>query len=194
MEASERKRHLREELLALEPPSTEIRAAVVAHVGGWLDEHRPTTVVGFLGMGDEIDMTPLVAAHPSIRFALTRTAPGVSLTVHDFHGPREMHRFGFEQPAAEAPLIDPGKVDVVLVPGLAFGRDGRRLGRGAGYYDRFLAGIDATTIALTTTSRIRHDLPLEPHDVLVDWVATEVGVARAATSERPQGQPNRSPL
>ena len=194
MEASERKRHLREEMLALEPPSTETRAVVVAHVGEWLDEHRPTTVVGFLGMGDEIDMTPLVPAHPGIRFALTRTAPGVSLTVHDFGAPREMHRFGFEQPAAAAPVIEPGDVDVVLVPGLAFGGDGRRLGRGAGYYDRFLAGIDATTVALTTTSRVRHDLPLEPHDVLIDWVATEIGVTRTSTPERPQGQPNRSPL
>jgi 5-formyltetrahydrofolate cyclo-ligase len=194
MEASERKRHLREEMLALEPPSTETRAVVVAHVGEWLDEHRPTTVVGFLGMGDEIDMTPLVPAHPGIRFALTRTAPGVSLTVHDFGARREMHRFGFEQPAAAAPVIEPGDVDVVLVPGLAFGGDGRRLGRGAGYYDRFLAGIDATTVALTTTSRIRHDLPLEPHDVLIDWVATEIGVTRTSTPERPQGQPNRSPL
>jgi 5-formyltetrahydrofolate cyclo-ligase len=194
MEASERKRRLREEVLALEPPSIETRAAVVAQVGKWLDEHRPATVVGFLAMGDEIDMTPLVPAHPGIRFALTRTAPGVSLTVHDFDAPREMHRFGFEQPAAEAPLIEPGDVDVVLVPGLAFGRDGRRLGRGAGYYDRFLAGIDATTVALTTTSRLRHDLPLEPHDVLIDWVATEDGVSRTSTPERPQGRPNRSPL
>lgn len=194
MEASVRKRRLREEMLALEPPSTETRAAVVAHVGEWLDEHRPTTVVGFLAMGDEIDMTPLVSAHPGIRFALTRTAPGVSLTVHDFAAPREMHRFGFEQPAADAAMIAPADVDVVLVPGLAFGPDGRRLGRGAGYYDRFLAGIDATTVALTTTGRVRQDLPLEAHDVLIDWVATELGVTRTSAPERPQGQPNGSPL
>ena len=173
------KQELRHELMALQPPSPETRARVVARVGEWLDARRPRIVVGFLAMGDEIDMTPLVENRNEIRFALTRTAPGVSLTVHDFDGPREMHRFGFEQPASHAPTIDPSLVDVVLVPGLAFGRDGRRLGRGAGYYDRFLAGLEAETVALTTSSRIRDDLPLEPHDVRVGWIATEDEVLQA---------------
>ncbi|HSJ35706.1 MAG TPA: 5-formyltetrahydrofolate cyclo-ligase [Acidimicrobiia bacterium] len=153
---------------------------MIEHVSLWLEEHRSRVVVGFLAMGDEIDMSPLVDSHPAIRFGLTRTAPGVRLTVHDFAGPRERHRFGFEQPAADAAGIPPQDVDVVLVPGLAFGRDGRRLGRGAGYYDRFLAEIDADTIGLTTNNRIRSDLPLEDHDVRMDWLATEDGVTRTA--------------
>lgn len=173
---NDRKQDLRREMMALEPPSPDTRARVVAHVGEWLENRNPGIVVGFLAMGDEIDMTPLVDVRRRIRFALTRTAPGVSLTVHDFNAPREIHRFGFEQPAADTPIIDPHLVDVVLVPGLAFGHDGRRLGRGAGYYDRFLAGLEAETVALTTSNRIRIDLPLEPHDVRVGWVATEGGV------------------
>jgi 5-formyltetrahydrofolate cyclo-ligase len=72
------------------------------------------------------------------------------------------------------------EVDVVLVPGLAFGPDGRRLGRGAGYYDRFLAEIDADTVGLTTRDRIRSDIPVESHDLRVGWLATEDGVIRAA--------------
>lgn len=131
-------------------------------------------------MGDEIDMSSLVDSHPEIRFGLTRTAPGVRLTVHDFAGPRELHQFGFEQPAEDAAGIPPQDVDVVLVPGLAFGPDGRRLGRGAGYYDRFLAEIGAETIGLTTRNRIRSDLPLEDHDIRMGWLATEDGVIRTA--------------
>lgn len=175
----EMKRRLRAELRAQPYPGPEIRARVISHVSDWLQEHDPRLVVGFLAMGDEIDMAPLVEAHPRVRFALTRTAPGVTLTVHHYDAPREMHRFGFEQPAAGAVSIPSSEIDVVLVPGLAFGPDGRRLGRGAGYYDRFLAEVDAVTVALTTTDRLRSDLPLERHDVLVDWIATEQGISRA---------------
>ena len=160
----------------MSPPSKEIRARVVEHVGEWLAERAPGVVVGFLAMNGEIDMTPLVTQHPEIDFALTRTASGMSLTVHPFGAPREMHRFGFEQPAADAPRLDPDEVDVVLVPGLAFSLDGRRLGRGAGYYDRFLSGVSPVTVALTTSAQIRQGLPIEPHDVLMDWLATEDGV------------------
>lgn len=178
MEPAEMKRRLRDELISRPHPPVDVRARVVDHVARWLEERRPELVVGFLAMGDEIDMTPLVERLPGIRFALTRTAPGSQLTVHDFASPRELHRFGFEQPAAGSPPLSPVDVDVVLVPGLAFGLDGARLGRGAGYYDRFLQGLDADTVALTTTDRIRTDIPLEPHDARVGWIATEAGVTR----------------
>lgn len=170
------KAEIRQEMNARPFPPPQVRRQVVEHVGKWLAERNPATVVGFLAMGDEIDMTPLVAAHPDIRFALTRTAPGVTLTVHPFDAPRETHRFGFEQPAAGVEEIGVDEIDVVLVPGLAFAADGRRLGRGAGYYDRFLAGVDAVKVALTTSDRIRGDIPREPHDILMDWIATEEGV------------------
>lgn len=167
---------LRAELTAMAPVPPQVRAVVVAEVESWLRLRSPQLVVGFLAMGDEIDMTPLVGRLPGTRFALTRTAPGVSLTVHPFEAPRERHRFGFDQPAASAPLLDPADVDVVLVPGLGFDRTGARLGRGAGYYDRFLAGLDADTVALTTEDRLLDVVPLEPHDVRIGWLATEAGV------------------
>lgn len=182
MHASIRKQRLREEMSSRPPVPLSTRQRVTENVSRWLDEHRPRVVVAFLAMGDEIDVSPLVVGHTEIRFALTRTAPGMTLTVHDWDAPRERHRFGFDQPAAGSATIPPAEVDVVLVPGLAFAPDGRRLGRGAGYYDRFLAGIAAETIALTTEDRIRVDLPRESHDVLVDWIATERDVVPAASN------------
>ncbi|MFP3914661.1 MAG: 5-formyltetrahydrofolate cyclo-ligase [Actinomycetota bacterium] len=173
------KARIREEMQARPHPPPDIRRQVVEGVSRWLAVRSPRVVVGFLAMGDEIDITPLIEAHPSIRFGLTRTASGTTLTVHDYLGPRERHTYGFEQPSARAPRIDPEEVGVVLVPGLAFGRDGRRLGRGAGYYDRFLAGLEAERVGLTTSDRIRDDIPLEAHDVLMDWIATEKGVFAA---------------
>ena len=63
---------------------------------------------------------------------------------------------------------------LLIVPGLAFDRHGNRLGRGGGYYDRFLAswGSSMTSVALCQSWRLLTDLPLEPHDCHVDAIVS----------------------
>jgi 5-formyltetrahydrofolate cyclo-ligase len=75
------------------------------------------------------------------------------------------------------PTIDLAEVDLLLVPGLAFTRDGRRLGRGGGYYDRLLAARDprATTFGVCFDAQLVDDLPIETHDRSVARVITESG-------------------
>ena len=65
-------------------------------------------------------------------------------------------------------------IDVMVVPGMAFTRDGRRLGRGKGYYDRYLArdGFRAWCIGVCFGCQIVDDLPCEPFDRRVDEVVT----------------------
>jgi 5-formyltetrahydrofolate cyclo-ligase len=65
--------------------------------------------------------------------------------------------------------------DLVLVPGLAFSRDGHRLGRGGGFYDRLLAGRarDAAKIGVGFASQLREDVPRAEHDVILDAVVTD---------------------
>ena len=60
----------------------------------------------------------------------------------------------------------------MVVPGVAFASDGRRLGRGKGYYDRYLAreGFRAYTVAVCYSCQLRDDVPAEPHDKRVDEV------------------------
>ena len=72
-------------------------------------------------------------------------------------------------------MVDPGAVDVILVPGLAFTRAGQRLGRGGGFYDRLLARLPAVTwkIGVCFEVQISDAVPSEPHDVTVDCVMTE---------------------
>ena len=69
-----------------------------------------------------------------------------------------------------APALDPVEVDFVVVPGLAFTPDGRRLGYGAGFYDRFLPTVDAPNAGVCFTEQLLDDLPTEPHDVRVQHV------------------------
>ncbi|HEV7405910.1 MAG TPA: 5-formyltetrahydrofolate cyclo-ligase [Chthoniobacteraceae bacterium] len=82
----------------------------------------------------------------------------------------------FREPrAGAAGAIGLDEVDVILVPGVAFTRDGRRLGRGGGYYDRLLAALPASAARLGVCfeMQILEDLPDEPHDRKVDAVVTE---------------------
>ena len=66
----------------------------------------------------------------------------------------------------------------VLVPGIAFDVRGARLGRGGGYYDRFLGGLpngSALTIGVCWSMQLVPQVPTDPHDVHVDWICHEDG-------------------
>lgn len=63
--------------------------------------------------------------------------------------------------------------DVILVPGLAFDREGYRLGYGGGYYDRYLTDYDGVTLGLTFSDCLTEALPHEATDRRVDQVITE---------------------
>ena len=68
-----------------------------------------------------------------------------------------------------------GPIDLVLVPGIAFTRDGARMGRGFGFFDRFLAHRAGPAIKIGVAFRFQivESLPLEPHDVKLDLVVTD---------------------
>jgi 5-formyltetrahydrofolate cyclo-ligase len=76
--------------------------------------------------------------------------------------------------------VDPTWPDAVIVPGLAFTAAGDRLGQGGGWYDRFLSEVrpDCVSIGVCFAEQLVDALPVEPHDVPVDHVVTDRGVAR----------------
>lgn len=74
-------------------------------------------------------------------------------------------------PAEDKPLIWPA---IVLIPALAFDERGHRLGRGKGFYDRtFEARNDVVKIGVAFDSQITDQLPIEAHDVKMDFIVTE---------------------
>lgn len=60
-----------------------------------------------------------------------------------------------------------------LIPGLGFDRKLHRLGRGAGFYDRYLEGIQIYKIGVAFAEQLVEELPVEPHDIGVDAVITD---------------------
>lgn len=85
---------------------------------------------------------------------------------------------GILEPAESSPQVSPQKVDFFLVPGIAFDKQGNRLGHGSGFYDRLLAQIKSGAFCLGYA----HDfqmvpmIPHEAHDIRVHAVATPTGI------------------
>lgn len=71
-------------------------------------------------------------------------------------------------------ITEPQNIDVVIIPGSVFDVRGGRMGYGGGYYDRFLEKIPyATRIGLAYEVQIVNEIPLQPHDELLDYIVTE---------------------
>ncbi|MDP2279704.1 MAG: 5-formyltetrahydrofolate cyclo-ligase [Nitrospirota bacterium] len=83
-----------------------------------------------------------------------------------------------EPSVSEERLTGPDDIDLVIIPGAAFDVSGSRLGYGAGFYDRFLAGIKnkIPVIAPAYEEQIVENIPSEPHDVKVTKIVTDMRV------------------
>lgn len=173
------KPQLRTTTRALRDTLPNVSSEVCQHLATWLErgEQResPYTVLAYKSFGSEISLETLPALLPKIRFLTTRVGAKNSLTLHEFSKAIAPNRFGILEPPADAPSIAPEQVDVVLVPGLAFTMQGGRLGYGGGFYDRLLPQLrpDCLRVGITQTRLVLPELPLEPHDVIMQFLALE---------------------
>ncbi len=80
--------------------------------------------------------------------------------------------FSIDEPM-EKRVADISKIDVILVPGIVFDKNGRRVGFGKGCYDRFLKNTSALKIGFCYDFQICDKIPAEEHDITVDFLITE---------------------
>ena len=138
-------------------------------------------VLAYGAMSEEIDPGEAVMRlrERGAQIALPRIAGHGLLTLHLVVGPDDLERgpFGLTQPSESATAIEPGSIDVAIVPGVAFDCAGRRLGLGGGFYDRLLAQLDeeCLTVGLAFDEQIVDEVPVFPHD---HWVGALVTPTR----------------
>lgn len=82
-------------------------------------------------------------------------------------------RFHLLEPLSSTQVIQPEALDFVIVPAVTFDFEGYRLGRGGGYYDRFLQNVTAYTVGIARERLMMDRVPREKHDMPVRCVATE---------------------
>ena len=82
--------------------------------------------------------------------------------------------FGIRTPVpARSRRVPKEEIDFILVPGLAFDENGGRLGRGAGYYDRYLIGSSAFLMGFCLDIQLVENVPVDAHDVRMHAVVTD---------------------
>lgn len=148
-----------------------------------MDEYRQaSTIMAYLDFRNEVQTGGLVAkamaagkrmAVPVTDIANRRLTPSLLM---NFPGDLQPGAWGILEPKPESMRpLEPGELDLVIVPGVAFDTDGNRLGYGGGFYDRFLPRTrpDTVYVALAFELQIRPDVVPGPYDIPVHYLLTE---------------------
>ena len=164
---------------------TACTAALAEGLRVWLDS-RPGITLWFSPLPDEPDLRPLAQAclGNGRQLALPRVS-GHGLVIHQWDGREGSLAAGamgiLEPDPTRCPEIPASSLAVAIIPGLAFDpKNGIRLGRGAGYYDRWFAGsgFKGESVGIALPWQLASPLPRDDHDRPMDWLATPPGVIR----------------
>jgi 5-formyltetrahydrofolate cyclo-ligase len=122
------------------------------------------TVLLYYPVQNELDVLPLVKKYKREKTLLFPVSHRRGITVHPYAGNEHMHRGKFGIPEPTTPAYE-GKIDLILVPGVAFDAKGRRLGRGGGYYDRFIKKqTHAVLVGVGYDFQLVDEVPAARHD------------------------------
>ena len=154
-----------------------------------LDDFRPARILHiFVSFGSEVS-TELIIKR-SLEIGKRVVVPIIDyksrrLTlseIEDYDLDLRPGHWGILEPRNEAVrAVDLDQLDLILIPGVAFDKAGHRLGHGAGYYDKLLAGCKERPLAMALAYEMQvvDDVPVMEYDVKIDGVITEERVIRA---------------
>jgi 5-formyltetrahydrofolate cyclo-ligase len=153
----------------------QVAAASTAHcerLSQWPLLREAHTVLTYVAFRNEIDLAPLLETLPGIKWVAPRVV-GRRMVLHPYDPSRLVrHRYGMLEPPADAPVVDPQTLDLVLVPGVAYDWRGGRMGFGGGFYDGFLPTTPALRVGITYDACLVDELPSDDHDQRMDWIVT----------------------
>ncbi|OUR93670.1 5-formyltetrahydrofolate cyclo-ligase [Halobacteriovorax marinus] len=132
----------------------------------------------FAPMQDELDlMTGILEWRDNLAFPSVNKAGEMVFRKAAFKNLVVSKYFGVE---ILGPELDSEEVvpDVLLIPGLAFGKRGERLGRGRGHYDKYLKNYKGITIGLGLVEQIVDGIEMEEHDCFLNWIVTDEEVIK----------------
>lgn len=131
-----------------------------------------SVIGGFAPMGDEVNWMLELSSSDQLAFPSTNEKGEMIFLKSRYEDLVESKEFGvvIKSPAPTSLEVMP---DLLFVPGLGFGMNGDRLGRGKGFYDKFLEKYNGLKIGICTSEQILEEIPTEPHDIKMDGVITE---------------------
>lgn len=156
--------------------------AIFEYITGMPEYKQAKTIFCFVGTEGEINTMPVIEeamANGKCVGAPVCTGPGL-MEARRIRRTEDLMpgSFGLLEPGADAALILPEEIDLAVVPCLSCSHDGRRLGYGGGYYDRYLERTKALKVVICREWIMRQDIPMESHDKMMDVVVSESGIIR----------------
>ncbi len=139
-----------------------------------LDEVQQASVVAlFVSLADEPLTADIIAQLSPHKRVVVPRIEGEEMEFYDISEGVAVGSFGIMEPVATTP-VDPSEIDAIIVPGVAFTRLGARLGRGKGFYDKYLSrnGFRAYTIGVCYPCQLVDALPTEEHDKMLDTIVS----------------------
>ena len=122
------------------------------------------TVLLYYPKNNEVDVLPLFKRYKRDKVLLLPVTHRRGMTANPYEGNDKMHRGKVGIPEPTTPPYE-GKIDLIIVPAVAFDKQGNRLGRGGGYYDRFLKKQShATFIGVGYDFQLVDEVPVRQHD------------------------------
>ena len=171
------KRQLRKSIkaqVAQIPPDDKLREAnvVFGHIEQTSVFAQSHNVMIFSSLPDELPTHHIIEKWAKKKNVYLPRVSGDDIEVIKYE-PESLKKGSFDilEPTGE-PLTDLSILDLIIVPGVAFDRNGNRCGRGKGFYDRFLSQTTATTIAVCFHCQLVESLPTEPHDIPAQYIVT----------------------
>lgn len=127
------------------------------------------SVLCYWPLAGEVNLIPLIEKYATDKVMLLPVVFGKELILKRFEGKAQMQpgSFGIFEPLG---VVYDKAVDVALIPGVGFSPEGHRLGRGKGYYDRYLPSVDAFRIGVAFREQVVPDIPCDEWDVIMDIV------------------------
>jgi len=186
MEKAQARREIERRIRLLTPQQRAVNNARIASALAALPEFSGAgTVMLYMSIGDEVDTLPVVeralaqgknVALPKVDLKAKTMA---AWRITDIGRGIAAGTFGIPEPALPD-VVDPADIDFCLVPARGFDTLGNRLGRGGGYYDRFMAapGFRAVRCGVAFDFQLLENLPQEPHDLPVNIIVTESRILR----------------
>jgi len=129
------------------------------------------TILLYHSMKDEVCTHSFIEKWSKQKNILLPIVKGDELQLCSYSNPDNLAvgAYGIKEPTG-TPFYDYEKIDLVIVPGMAFDATGARLGRGKGYYDRLLPKLTAHKIGLCFPFQLVNEIPVEAFDIRMDEV------------------------
>lgn len=185
------KQQIRDEILykrakLAETEKAPLDNAVTSYIEELPEFQNAKEVLIYIPIHGEVDATELFNKYKEEKkFVLPRIIPKekkLSLFEIETLDDLEKGTYNIPEPLTHLPQVTPEELDLAIIPGVAYEKNGHRIGYGGGFYDRLIKKLSCPTIGVAYDFQIVKNIEGEDHDEKVDILVTESGAIKISTT------------